>query len=148
MCSKALRRENTIPKEEEKPLRRAAQTIAHVGLTQRMGFCGMLGAALWLWGMWGSGARGSLLHMREQKVPPKSSVWFGMPPFPAWIWSREQDKQSGLLEVEWPSSLLLTSISSSTCDRPRCCGSMQINAKLIRVINSAVPQRSYRQGFR
>jgi len=40
------------------------------------------------------------------------------------------------------------SISSFARDRPWCCRSMQINAKLIRVINSAVPQRSYRQGFR
>lgn len=46
------------------------------------------------------------------------------------------------------SSRAHASISSFGRDRPWCCRSMQINAKLIRVINSAVPQRSYRQGFR
>lgn len=46
------------------------------------------------------------------------------------------------------SSRAPASISSLGPDRPCCCRSMQINAKLIRVINSAVPQRSYRQGFR
>lgn len=81
-------------------------------------------------------------------TPKKQDVVWDAPIPHLDLESRGQDEQSGLLEVEWLSSLLLTSISSSTCDRPRYCGSMQINAKLIRVINSAVPQRSYRQGFR
>lgn len=65
---------------------------------------------------------------------------------PAGLWKGERRARGALPPP--CSSGAPASISSFARDRPWCCRSMQINAKLIRVINSAVPQRSYRQGFR